>query len=173
MLYLQLRDARNYEEWRNSPVPLTHDEDVAHTPKTVEDCLQAIFLYIREDHGSIDKNHDYLEELEAEMLKDHEKVLAHEKQIDRNFRIIVRLKILLAKLKSEKKNYAEVAKMKSDQNDDTNITKMEITEEENPKHYTLQEISNVAGAPAMAFNEKTGKFEYVMPREEKENVPNK
>jgi len=163
MLYLQLRDATNYEEWRNSPVPLTHDEDIAHSPKTVEDCLEAIFLYIKEDQNHLDRNQDFLQELEDMLLKDHEKVLKHEKQIDRNFSIIVRLKLLLTKLKSEKRNNhpGNIADLNS------RLAKLELRTEEHTRH-TLQELSNMVSAPAMGFNPTAGEFEYALP-EGKEN----
>jgi len=163
MLYLQLRDATNYEEWRNSPIPLTYDEDVTHSPKTVEDCLKVIFLYIKEDQNHLGRNEDFLQELEDMLFKDHEKVLKHEKQIDRNFAIIVRLKLLLTKLKSEKKTRStDIASLNS------RLEKLEIGKDEQGMH-PLQELSNMAGAPAMGFNPAAGQFEYCFP-DGKENT---
>jgi hypothetical protein len=95
-LLSQFRDAKSFEEWRTSPVPLSGD---GNTPKSLENCLEAMFYFLKDDlEPEVNRTKWHINEVDEMQVKDHEMVLDHEEKLDDVVEGAARMKMYLRQI---------------------------------------------------------------------------
>ena len=155
MLYLQLRNSRTFNEWRAMPPPLPVftndvDDDALGQPKTVEDCLEALYAFTKEEQQEIDINRSLIEDLEEVQCEDHQAVILHRRLIDDEIRRLDKTRLALIRLKR---------RMEGGNPDNEGV----VRETPIPR-LTLQDISNMTGSNVEGFDE-LGHRMFVVPEE--------
>ena len=112
------------------------DEDAGGRPKTVEDCLEAIYALIRAEQVEIDRNKWSIDEIEEIQAEDHASVIIHRRLIDDTIRRLDKTRIALVKLK---------------RNIDGNPEDGGVVRQSH--HLTLQDISNMTGSYVEGLDE--------------------
>ena len=95
-LVQQLRESKNFDEWKASPVPFGDINEKMSTDK----CLEALYYYIKEDVDTEVKRTKWqVEELDEIQTLDHKLVAKHEEKLDQVIASAIRMKSYLFQAK--------------------------------------------------------------------------
>ena len=101
LLLISVAQADSFHEWKETPIsPFRATDDELEQPKSLEKCMEALFLYVKDElHREQVNLKSDLEEAEHHILKEKKHIDKIERILNLAYRIITALKTIVLHLR--------------------------------------------------------------------------